>query len=115
MSEKVRRIVTVLLALTLAAGLVTQGARAADIGAKMAVTAAMDMPMSGKCDGCRDDQKGMAAAACSLHCSNIAALPLLETVPDPVPAEIVGSISGPTPPGHAAPPDPYPPKPAVLS
>jgi hypothetical protein len=113
MSEKVRRISAVLLALALAVGLVTHGVRASDIGVKMALAAATDMPMPGKCDGCGDDQKAMAA--CSAYCGSVVALPAMEAVFDAVPAGIFGHVAAPSPTGHTIPPDPYPPRPAVLS
>ncbi len=65
MPQTLRRIMTVLLALTFVVGLVPYGIRAADAGVKMSMTAAGDMPMSGKCDGCSDNQKAMTSAACS--------------------------------------------------
>ncbi len=114
MSEKVRRISAVFLALALAVGLVAHGVRASDIGVKMAAAAATDMPMPGKCDGCGDDQKAMAAA-CSAYCGTVIALPFTGTAFDAVPAEILRAFAGPTPTSHTVPPDPYPPRPAVLS
>lgn len=115
MSEKVRRISALFLALALAVGLVTHGVQASAIGAKMAVAAASDMPMPGKCDGCGDVQKAMAAAACAAYCGAVIALPVAEAAFAAVPAETLGYIVGPNPAGHTVPPDPYPPRPAVLS
>ncbi len=112
---KIRRIMALLLALTFIVGLVPHGSRGADADAKMVMAATGDMPMSGKCDGCGDDQKAMTSAACSAYCSGFVALPLIETVFEPPSAEAVGDFAGPTPAGHTIPPDPYPPRPAVLS
>ena len=112
--EKVRRLCVVLLAVALAAGLATQGVRAATIGVKMAAAAATDMPMPSKHNGCGDDQT-MTAAACAAYCGSIVALPLMQIVFLAMPAEIPRDFAGPNPTGHTVPPDPYPPRPAVLS
>jgi hypothetical protein len=109
------RIVTVLLALTLVAGVVPHGLRAADAGVKMVTAVATDMPMSGKCDGCGDDQKAMTSAACSAYCGGVAALPLVATAFELTSAKVFAGFSGPPLAGHTIPPDPYPPRPAVLS
>jgi hypothetical protein len=114
MSEKIRRLSVVLLALALAAGLVTHGVRASDSGVKMAVAAVSDMPMPGECDGCGDDQKAMAAA-CSAFCGGVVALPSMGAAFAAVPAETLGSFVGPNPTARTVSPDPYPPRPAVLS
>ena len=114
MLEKVRRLSVVLLAVVLAAGLATQGVRAATIGVKMAAAAATDMPMPSKHDGCCDDQT-LTGAACAAFCGSIVALPLMQIVFLAIPAEIPRDFAGPDPTGHTVPPDPYPPRPAVLS
>lgn len=115
MSETLRRLLTVLLALTFVAGVVPHGLRTADAGVKMVMTAASDMPMSGKCDGCGDDQKAMTLAACSAYCGSPAALPSLGTVFEASSAETIGDRAGPVLSGHSIPTDPYPPRPVVLS
>jgi hypothetical protein len=114
MLERLRRIMTVLLALTFVIGLVPHGLRGADAGVKMVMAAATDMPMSGKCDGCGDDHKAMTSGACSAYCGFVA-LPLIGTAFEPVLAEVFTGIAGTPPAGHTVPPDPYPPRPAVLS
>jgi hypothetical protein len=113
--SKVRRVMTLLLAITFIVGLVPHGLRAAEADVRMVMAAATDMPMSGKCDGCGDDQKAMTAAACSAYCGSFAALPLIGTLFEPSSVETVGDLPGPAPAGRAIPPDPYPPRPAILS
>lgn len=115
MSQKVRRVMTLLLTITLIVGLVPHGLRAADMDMKMIMAVATDMPMSGKCDCCGDDQKAMTSAVCSAHCGGFVALPLIGMLFEPSSVETVGDLPGPTPAGHAIPPDPYPPRPAILS
>ena len=114
MSENVRRISALFLALVLAVGLAAHGVRASDIGVKMVAAAATDMPMPGKCDGCGDDHKAMAAA-CSAYCGTVVVLPLAGAAFDVVPAVIVENFVGPSPTGRTVSPDPYPPRPTVLS
>jgi hypothetical protein len=79
------------------------------------MTAASDMPMSGKCDGCGDDQKAMTSAACSAFCASFAALPSIEAMFERPSVEAFDGFAGPPLTGHTIPPDPFPPRPAVLS
>jgi hypothetical protein len=119
MPERFRRIVAVMLVLTFAVGLVPSGVRAADAGVKMIMAAASEMPTSGKCDGCcngcGDDQQAMTSGACSASCGDFVALPSMAIAVEAVPAETIWHFAGPVRAGHPVPPDPYPPKPAVLS
>lgn len=114
MSDKVRRISALLLALTLAVGLVTHGVRAGDMGAKMTVATASDMA-SGKCDGCGSGDDSMAAAACSAYCSGVTVTQMAAVVVDTPAVDIRGTAAAPAVKGHGDPPEPYPPRPAVLS
>jgi hypothetical protein len=118
-SEKIRRIPAFLAALVLAAVLVAHGSGSSDMIVKSAMTAASDMPMSsdmpGKCSGCAGDEKGVAPTACSACCAAVIALPLVAAVLYAVPAEILNPTAGPDAIGHASPPDPYPPRPIILS
>jgi hypothetical protein len=115
MSETFRRVATVLLALTFVVGLVPHGIRAADAGVKMAIAAGSDMPMSGQCDGCGDAQKAMTAAACSAYCGGFVALPSIGAVVELASAEAFEGVAVPPIAGLTVPPDPYPPRPAVLT
>jgi hypothetical protein len=120
-SEKTRRISALLSALVLAVGLVAHGFTGPDMVVKSAVTAATDMPMSsdmpmsGKCDGCAGDEKGVAPAACSAFCGAVIAAPAAIAVFDAVPIDILRPSAGPVETGHSNPPDPYPPRPTILS
>src|SRR5687767_4930270 len=115
MLERLRRVAAVLLALTFVVGQMPYGLRAADVSVQMVMTAAGDVPMSGKCDGCGDHQKTMAAAACSAFCAGFVALPSIEMVLELPSAETFDGFAGSLLTGHTIPPDPYPPRPAVLS
>ena len=122
-----------MLALTLAVGLVAQSVRAANMGAKMGMGTTMvnmdgnmGMPAVGsmsmchqchecKSDGCKGDgclSLGSCAACCG---TNVAALPVLTAVVEMLLAERPARITAPLGVGWAAPPDPYPPRPSVLT
>jgi hypothetical protein len=121
LSLKIRRISALLAALFLAAGLVTHGFVGPDFAIKSAIAAASDMPMSsdmpmpGKCNGCAGDEQGVAPAACSAFCGTVFELPPLVEVFAGVPIDTLGPSAGPIVTGHADPPDPYPPRPTILS
>ena len=117
--EIARRVFVIVLSVALATGAAvrTVQALAMDIAAP-AATAAMTtdtgMPMSGKCDGCAGDEKAMAAACSGLCSGAVAALPPVVAF-GPVSVETLGPSATPAATGHAFPPDPYPPRPIVLS
>lgn len=121
LSEKMRQISALLAALVLVAGLVTHGFGGPDMIVKSAMTAASDMPMPndipmpGKCNGCAGDDNGVAQAACSAFCGAVIALPSAAAVLDAVPISILDLSAGVAVTGHADPPDPYPPRPTILS
>lgn len=116
--EIARRLAVIVLSVALSAGLVLRSAQAIAMDimaspAAAAATADTAMPMPGKCDGCAGDEKAMAA--CSAFCANVFAL--LPTVIGfvSVPIETVGPGVEASATGYAFPPDPYPPKPFVLT
>jgi hypothetical protein len=119
--EKTRRISALLSALVLAVGLVAHGFAGPDIVVQSAVTAAIDVPMSGdmpmpgKCDGCAGDEKGVALAACSAFCGAVIAAPSVMAIFVAVPIETLAPSAGAIFTGHTDPPDPYPPRPTILS
>ncbi|KAB2916389.1 MAG: hypothetical protein F9K29_11635 [Hyphomicrobiaceae bacterium] len=114
-SANFRRWVHLLLVVALAVGFMAQGVQAADMGAKMTMTSDT-MPMPGGCDGCSGDDNPCASlGACSMACGNILALAVVNAAVALLPA------SSNEPPavrplaGWSAPPDPHPPRPAILS
>jgi hypothetical protein len=111
---KIRRGLALVVAVVLAAGLVTHGFGGPDMVVTSAVTAAHDMPMPGdmpsKCDGCAGDERGLSPTACSALCGSVIAAPLLNVVLFAVPAEILSPTAGSRAIGRTDPPDPYPPR-----
>lgn len=113
--EKLRRLVHLLLAVALVAGVVVQGVQAADMGAKMAMTSSA-MSMALGCDDCSgDDNPCASSAACFMACGNVLALPVVTAAVDPRPAcsEAPASVLLRT--GWQAPPDPHPPRSSIPS
>jgi hypothetical protein len=115
---KIRRISAALMAIVLAIGLSTHGLGGPNMINNSAMALMSDMPMSGdmpgKCDGCAGDEKGLAPAFCSAFCGTVMPSPVM-TVLYVVPAEILTPTSERIVVGRAEPPDPYPPRPIVLS
>lgn len=123
-SERTRRLLAWPLALVLAVGLVVHPFYAFDAGAKagsgamdmsMAMGMSADMPMPNKCDGCAGDEKAMMPAACAAFCGSMIALPVAPVVIEPIAIATLQPAREAAMSGHTAPPDPYPPKPVVLS
>ena len=116
MMSPIRRLLSLCLVLAFATGLVIHGTCAADMNVKMTMAAVSDMPMQGKTDGCDDGNDTMSLNACFAICASMTALPT--TPADLFVAPFVDVVAWSVEPslmGHADPPDPYPPRPAVLS
>jgi len=123
-SERTRRLLAWPLALVLAVGLVAHPLYAGDTRAKadtgamdMSMTMGMsaDMPVPNNCDGCAGDEKATMLTACAAFCGSIIAPPLVPLVIEPVAIATLQPAVEAAVTGHIAPPDPYPPKPVVLS
>jgi hypothetical protein len=117
--EIARRLFVIVLSVALATGGVARSvqALAMDMIAPTATAAATPdggMPMSGKCNGCAGDEKAMAAA-CSAVCSGaVAVLPVVVAF-GVVCVETVDFSAVRRATGYSFPPDPYPPRPIVLT
>ena len=121
--NRIRRLCAVFLALTLAVGVSTHGVHASDMGVKMAASAASGMPMPGKCASgmpmpgkcdCGGNDK-MSVASCSSQCTGISAIQAPSLALDIVLVGGYADVAAPPATGHTRPPDPYPPRPTVLS
>ena len=124
---RIRRISVVLMAMVVAIGVATHGLGGPDIMVKSAMVRAPDMampgdmlmssdaPMPGKCSGCAGHEKGVAPAACATFCAAAIAIPSAAVVLYTVPAETLRPTTELIASGHSEPPDPYPPRPIVLS
>ncbi len=113
--DVVRRLSAILLTLSLVLGPGVNSVHASSMGAKMAVGAWSDTRSPGKCDDCGGNKAGMAVGTCSVNCSGVTAVPPGMAVADRLTAETHGNVATPGMAGHHIAPDPYPPRPAVLS
>lgn len=100
------------LTLALAAEFALHGVQAAHMKASMPV-AAMQGPMPDGCDGC--DEAGKAPAACCLLCAGFFAVAPAAFGPRIVGASFAFTLADVGGAGLQGPPDPLPPKSAVLS
>ena len=115
MSERVRRLIGLFLALTLAIAGAAQSAQASDMAVKMSAASTSDMPLPSGCNGCSGDDDGMPMACSAVCGSTVAAImPAGPTVASAVSASpltpFITSVVD-----HHGPPDPYPPRPTSLS
>jgi hypothetical protein len=110
-----RRIIAWGLAFALVTGLVTQSVRAADMDVKMTVSAASDMAMPGKCDGCGSSGDKMSGAACAVPCGSLVAMPVTDILLPIVPIVASHWTVTPAVTGWIPSLDPSPPRPSVLS
>jgi hypothetical protein len=119
--EIARRLFVIVLSVALATGLATRASQAIAMDVKTAVaagaTSTLDapMPMSGKCIGCAGSEKAMASAVCSAFCGGAMASLSVVVAFSPVCVDTVEPSIAAVATGHAFPPDPYPPRPAILS
>lgn len=113
MSQTVRRLYALFLALALVVTGAAQGVQASDMAVKMAATSTSDMPMPGGCSGCSGDD-GMPMACFAVCGSTMSAIlpsaPLVapSVLASPTALFITAVV------GHHGPPDPYPPRPTSL-
>lgn len=109
-----RKLVALLLAVFVAAGMSLSVAQASGMTARMATMSEMDMSAQGGCQDCPDQpgDSGMKAMACG----NVCAAPVLATLPAAAVPVLVGEkaaslVAGdPLLHGRALAPDPYPPR-----
>ena len=113
--EFARRLLVLLLSVALATGLTMRVVQAASMDMTAVAMATTHMPMNGKCDGCAGNEKATAPTICFTSCASVAALPAAVAAVDPSGGDVVTPAVDPAATGHAAPPDPYPPRPIVLS
>lgn len=115
MSEKVRHLIALFLALALVVAGTAQHVQASDMAMKMSAgTSVGDIPMPGGCGGCSGDDDGMTMACFAVCGSTMSAIlpsaPAVASIVFVAPiAPFVTAIAG-----HHGPPDPYPPRPTSL-
>lgn len=115
--DTARRISALLVALALVFGPAGVGVNASSMSAKMAAVAVSgDMHSPGKCSDCGASKATMSGAVCSAaFCGGFIAFPVashggLDWVSADAPRYDVRHLAG-----RVNPPDPYPPRPTILS
>lgn len=118
LSDVARRIAAILLALALVFGPAGVGINASSMSVKMAAVAASgDMHSSGKCSDCDASNATMSGGVCSaVFCSGFIAFPPVTSRAglDWVSADTFRYDARHLA-GRVSPPDPYPPRPTILS
>lgn len=115
MLDTVRRIAAILLTLALTLGPGTGHVFASPDQGKAAVMMSGDMHSSGKCGDCDGSKTGMPAATCSITCSGIVAVLPGAVAADRLPETVHRFMPASDVTGRTIPPDPYPPRPIILS
>ena len=114
-SEPARRLLVLLLSVALATGITMRVAHADGVD-MTAAAMTTGMSMDGKCHGCPGEDKAMPPTACFAFCGGVvAALPSLAVALEAPGIDGVAPAQEPVATGHAAAPDPYPPRPISLS
>ena len=120
--QVVRRLFVIVLSVALATGLAMRSGQTVAMDLKTAaapaaatMTSDMGMPTSGKCIGCAGTEKAMASGACSAFCGSAIALLSVVVAFGPVWVHTIEPSVAAIATGHAIPPDPYPPRPTILS
>lgn len=113
--DLVRRLSVTLLILSLSLGPAVNSVHASSMGAKMAVTALSDMHSPGKCSDCAGSKNGVAPGVCSVYCTGVTAASPDVTEIDFLSIETFGRLATRLMAGLPVAPDPYPPRPTVLS
>lgn len=115
LSERIRRVSVLLLALALAVGIATHASQASTMDAKMAVAGASFVSTPDKC-GSDGDSNALPLVFCSaVYCSGMAAIQGAVVAVDVLPVGRDDPVIVPAMAGRKDPPDPYPPRLAVLS
>lgn len=115
MLDTVRRFAAILLTLALALGPGMSGAFASPDHGKAVIMMSSDMHSSGKCNDCDGSKAGMPVATCSISCSGITAVSPGTVAAGRLPKTVNGFTAASDMTGRNIPPDPYPPRPTILS
>lgn len=115
LSDVTRRIAAALVTLALVFGPGVNSVYASSMGAKMAVAASSDPHSPSNCGDCGAVKANLSGCSVA-YCSGVIAFPSVGTVVfDGLPADRLGSYDTRRMTGRVNPPDPYPPKPTILS
>ena len=117
MRDVARRIAAILVTLALVFGPAVAAVNASSMATKTAVAAASNMHSPGTCSGCGASKATMSGGVCSIaFCSGFTAFPVaIHAGLDWVLANTLVPYDARHMTGRAVPPNPYPPRPTILS
>lgn len=111
----VRRLLAILLTLSLTLGPAVSGVHASSMGAKMAVISLGDAHHQGHCKDCPGSKNGSSPGDCSACCTGVPGVSVSATAIDVLPATTQRYLTPKYLADYRVPPDPYPPRLTVLS
>lgn len=111
----VRRLLVILLTLSLTLGPAVSGVHASSMGAKMAAISLGDAHHQGNCKDCPGSKNGLSPGDCSACCTGVPGVSVPVAAIDILPAETQRHMTPNSLADHRMSPDPYPPRPTVLS
>jgi hypothetical protein len=111
----VRRLLAILVTVSLTLGPAVNGVHASSMGTKMAMISVGDAHANGDCNDCPGSKGGLSLGACSVCCAGVPAVSPDVTATDFLPAETQRDVTSSFLTDHHIPPDPYPPRPTVLN
>ena len=110
----VRRLLAILLALSLTLGPAVSGVHASSMGTKMAMISLSGAHAQGSCTDCPESKSGLSLSACSACCTGVPAVSPDVAAIDFQPTETQRYLTPSLLADHRLPPDPYPPRSTVL-
>ena len=113
--DVVRRLAAILLTVSLVLGPSVSSVHASSMDAKMVSSAVSNTHSSGMCGDCSGSQNTAPMVACSPYCTSVAPAVLASSVFQFIQIAAHGYLPSRDMAGRHVPPDPYPPRPAVLS
>jgi hypothetical protein len=110
----VRRLLVMLLALSLTLGPAMNAVHASSMGTKMAIISLGDMHHEGSCKDCPGSKAGLAPGECTACCIGVPGVSPSVVAIEVLPAETQRYLTPKSLTDHRIPPDPHPPRPTVL-
>ncbi len=111
----VRRLLVMLLTLSLTLGPAVNRVHATSMSMKLAVMSLGDAHHQGNCKDCPGSKNGLSPGECSACCTAVPGVSVPLAAIDILPAETQRHVTPKSLADHRMPPDPYPPRPTVLN
>jgi len=113
--DAVRRLLVILLTLSLTLGPAVNRVHASSMSMKVAVISLGDAHHQGNCKDCPGSKNGLSPSECSACCTAVSGVSVPVAAIDIFPAETQRYLTPKSLADYRIPPDPYPPRPTVLS